>query len=140
MNEEIKGVDPQIIADVRASFERATKQNPRFFQDFYGELLPKKKEYGEMFGDVNMVHQYHRLYSGILKLFEYAEEHKPATLHLVGSLHAKDYVNVKPAHYLDWVHALLEVLTKSDDKFDAKLAGKWVTVVKPGIEFMKSMY
>lgn len=128
------------LQGVRASFRRATQENPRFFEEFYATLLSRNPRYVKMFGNVDMVHQYARLYAGIHKLFEYAENPRPETLHLVASIHDRNRVNVRPEHYLDWVDALLETLSRSDPVFGPELADRWVTVIMPGIEFMKSRY
>jgi hypothetical protein len=128
----------ETITDVRASFQRATTLNGRFFQDFYATLLAKNPAYVRMFGNVEMVQQYARLYAGIMKLFEYAENPRPETLHLIAAIHNTKALSLEHSHYLDWLDSLLTVLSKSDDRFDVAMADKWLSVVMPGIEFMRS--
>lgn len=131
-------VPAETIADVRASFQRATTLNGRFFQDFYATLLAKNPVYERMFGNVEMVQQYARLYAGIMKLFEYAENPRPETLHLIAAIHNTKTLSLERSHYLDWLDSLLTTLSKSDDRFDAAMADKWLAVVMPGIEFMRT--
>ncbi len=126
------------VAIVRDSFARATGANGQFFEQFYDRLLSQKPVYRAMFGDVNMVHQYARLHGGIQKLLEYAENPVPETLTMIASIHKSPTLTVQGTHYLDWVDSLLSVLSDSDEQFDAEIADHWVTVVMPGIEFMKA--
>lgn len=134
----VAAIPRETIVEVRASFHRATMTNAQFFQDFYADLLAKNPVYVRMFGNVEMVQQYARLYAGINKLFEYAENPRPQTLHLIASIHKTKTLSLEHAHYLDWIDSLLATLAKSDRQFDAAMADKWLTVVMPGIEFMRS--
>lgn len=131
-------IDAGTIGRVRESYDRAVRERSSFFEDFYDELISKRAVYQRLFGDVDMVHQYARLYAGLHKLIEYAEDPAPERLTLIAEVHSSGHLDIQPTHYLDWVDALLATLSISDPKFDADLADDWVTMLMPGIEFMKS--
>jgi len=128
------------VTKAEASLDRAQTANPNFIPQFYETFMGKRDAFSKMFTNVDMVHQYARLYNGLIKLFEYARNPAPETLSLLAKIHSRKHVGVKPAYYFDWLDALLGTLKSCDPKFDSSVAEHWIATLMPGIEYLKAQY
>lgn len=77
----------ETIVEAGASFRRATVTNERFFQDLYADLLARNPVYVRVFGNVEMVQPYARLYASIHKFFGCAENPRSETLYFIAAIH-----------------------------------------------------
>jgi hypothetical protein len=49
-------------------------------------------------------------------------------------------LDIKPEFYDLWLDRLLQAVAEFDPLFDARTGTAWRRLLRPGIEFMKSMY
>ena len=113
-----------------------------FYQRFYKTFLSSSEEVRQKFEHTDMQKQESVLRVS-LALIMLAYEDKPEGLdHLekIAHSHNRDGHNILPHLYDLWLDCLVKTVSECDPEFSAEVETAWRTVMKKGIDFMKSKY
>lgn len=130
------------------SYERVlSPSDPRnrsdggFFDTFYRKFLASSPRVADAFKHTDMTRQIRVLSASLHLLMACTAGQEPSsTLKDIAIIHSKKQRNITPDLYDIWMMCLLETVADYDPEFDEKVADAWLSVLKPGIDYMKSMY
>jgi hemoglobin-like flavoprotein len=134
----------RIIAEgiVRPSFARCCEHGQEIFDTFYASLADHVPGVGAMFANTDMQKQNALIRAGIATLIDYACGDAVAENELVrlGILHDRQHLDVPPAMYPGWVHALMEMVAEYDPQRTDTIEAGWREVLAPGITLIIANY
>lgn len=128
----------------QSSFERAIGNdsfNYDFITRFYSIFTDSSKDVAKMFAHTNMSVQKTMLHDSLLMMVEYyrsaaVSEH----MQRVARIHSRAQQDIAEDLYDTWMESLLRALSEFDPDYDDQVADAWRAVLRPGIDYMKSMY
>lgn len=128
---------------VNASYGRCLSSKD-FLNDFYKNLFSSSPEVSKKFRNTDMEIQKKMVKESITTLMIYAKN-KQSTfanmrLEQIGVIHSKKNHDIKIEHYGLWIESLIKTIRKHDPECDQALEDMWVSVLKTGIEKIKSYY
>ena len=123
------------------SFDRCISQSD-FLDRFYDRLLDSSDEIAAKFRHTEFNKQKAALKMALyVLLFAYKWDLEgDAYLRGLARRHSRHDLDVRPEMYDLWLDCLLATARECDPLFDEAIEDSWRTVLRPGIEFMKSQY
>ncbi len=116
------------------------QRTPDFFMRFYDILLESHPAIPPMFANTDFPRQRKLLQHGLGLLLSFAKDPNEALLERIAARHSVSGLNVDPGLYPCFVDSLVEVVRRSDPKFDADIERAWREAVRPGIDFIKARH
>ena len=128
---------------VNASYGRCLSSK-NFLDDFYQNLFSSSPEVSKKFKNTNMDVQKRMVKESITTLMIYAKNKQSTFANMrieqIGIMHSKKNYDIQTQHYNLWIESLIKTIQKHDPECDQALADMWVSVLKTGIERIKSYY
>ena len=123
------------------SLDRCFSQ-PEFLDRFYEILLASSGEIADKFQNTELNKQKAALKTALhVLLFAHEWDLKgDAYLQGIARRHSRHDLDVRPELYDLWLDCLIEAAGEADPLFDEVIADSWRTILRSGIEFMKSQY
>lgn len=112
-----------------------------FLHRFYALFLASSGEVAGKFEHTDFRRQT-RLLRTSLYIMMLSGDDPEERVHLerLAERHGRNGLDIRPELYDLWLDCLIRAAAEADPKFDARCAGAWRRLLRPGIEFMKSRY
>jgi hemoglobin-like flavoprotein len=116
------------------------QRTPDFFMRFYDVLLESHPAIPPMFENTDFPKQRKLLQHGLGLLLSFANKADEQLLERIAARHSASGLDVDPELYPCFVDSLVEVVRRSDPKFDDEIERAWREAVEPGIDFIRRRY
>lgn len=131
------------------SLERCTAQ-PRFLHRFYDIFCRSSPEVAEKFVNTDFSILTEKLHTSLFAMLKsslyvmllptWSEAPKSPHLERLAWFHGREGRDIPPELYDLWLESLIQAVREFDPHFDERTEWAWRSMMKPGIEFMKSRY
>jgi len=123
------------------SLERCTR-GPGFLERFYELFMASSPEVAEKFARTDLRRQRRMLKVSLFMMMLAAEGQLEADVHLerIARRHSRADLGIRPELYDVWLECLLQAARESDPQFGGETERAWRSVLRRGIDYMKSMY
>ncbi len=113
-----------------------------FMDAFYDEFLASDPRIRAKFVKTHMHRQKEMLRAGLVRLIMFASGSASgrATVDDLAKLHSRNYFNIEPDMYDQWLRSLLTCVRQYDRQFDSALEKLWIELFTEGIAVMKKAY
>jgi hemoglobin-like flavoprotein len=123
------------------SLERCTR-HPRFLDRFYELFLASSEAVARKFTHTDFKKQKRALRTSLYMMMLVTEGKAEGDVHLerIARRHSRSELDVKPELYELWLDCLIQAVKEFDPSFNRETEGAWRSIMRPGIEFMRSRY
>lgn len=123
------------------SLERCTSGSG-LLERFYELFVASSPEVLETFRHTDFRKQRRALKISLYMMMSAAEGRIEGDVHLerIARRHSRAELGIRPELYDLWLECLIQAVRDCDRLFNSETERAWRSVMKPGIEFMKSMY
>lgn len=134
-------ITEQDIRLFHASLQRCTGRSG-FMDRFYSLLLASSKEVADKLKGTSTERQKMMLHASLYLMIFVADGRPESYAHLerIARRHSRSELDIRPELYDLWLDCLIQAVKESDPFFSMEIERVWQTIMRQGIEFMKSRY
>ncbi len=123
------------------SYQR-TRSHADFLGRFYEIFLDASEEVREKFSHTDFPKQIRMLKASILMMMQAAIDNPEGQQQMerLAERHSRRDLDVRPELYDLWMDCLVQAVKEADPGFDSEVEKAWRSMMRPGIEFMKTHY